>query len=197
MVIGHRGGFFGPENSLKSFQGAVDNHLEGIEFDVWLSKDNEPMVLHGGKDGDLSKYGHAKEHVFHWTKKDLQSKIDLGGGERIPTLESVIEICKNSPDMLINIELKGPQATSSWSANYNYDLAAQKIIELIDKHEIANKTMVSSFVPRIINTVVKYSEAPLAGHPRRFVISPLSRGKEHPEDDTLRQPSVGINISVE
>ena len=48
LVIGHRGGFFGPENSLKGFQGAVANNLEGIEFDVWLSKDNVPMVLHGG-----------------------------------------------------------------------------------------------------------------------------------------------------
>ena len=36
MVIGHRGGFFGPENSMKSFQGAIANNLEGIEFDVSL-----------------------------------------------------------------------------------------------------------------------------------------------------------------
>ena len=48
LVIGHRGGFFGPENSMKGFRGAIDNNLEGIEFDVWLSKDNVPMVLHGG-----------------------------------------------------------------------------------------------------------------------------------------------------
>ena len=48
LVIGHRGGFFGPENSMKGFRGAIANNLEGIEFDVWLSKDNVPMVLHGG-----------------------------------------------------------------------------------------------------------------------------------------------------
>ena len=34
MVIGHRGGYFGPENTLKSFRGAIENQLEGIEFDV-------------------------------------------------------------------------------------------------------------------------------------------------------------------
>ena len=54
MVIGHRGGFFGPENSMKGFQGAIVNNLEGIEFDVWLSKDGVPMILHGGSDGQLS-----------------------------------------------------------------------------------------------------------------------------------------------
>ena len=64
MVIGHRGGFFGPENSMKGFHGAVENNLEGIEFDVWLSKDNVPMVLHGGDDGQLTKYGLPDERVF-------------------------------------------------------------------------------------------------------------------------------------
>ena len=54
MVVGHKGGFFGPENSIKAFRGAIDNNLEGIEFDVWLSKDNVLMVLHGGDDGELS-----------------------------------------------------------------------------------------------------------------------------------------------
>jgi len=34
MVIGHRGGFFGPENSIKGFKGAIANNIEGIEFDV-------------------------------------------------------------------------------------------------------------------------------------------------------------------
>ena len=34
MVIGHRGGGFGPENSLMSFEGAIKNGVEGIEFDV-------------------------------------------------------------------------------------------------------------------------------------------------------------------
>ena len=54
MVIGHKGGFFGPENSMKCFQRAMDNDLEGIEFDVWLSKDNVLMVLHGGDNGQLN-----------------------------------------------------------------------------------------------------------------------------------------------
>ena len=34
MVIGHRGGNFGPENSLLNFKGAIENNIEGIEFDV-------------------------------------------------------------------------------------------------------------------------------------------------------------------
>ena len=32
--MAHRGGSFGPENSLKTFRGAIENKVEGIEFDV-------------------------------------------------------------------------------------------------------------------------------------------------------------------
>jgi len=70
-VLGHRGGFFGPENSMKGFRGAIEHNLEGIEFDVWLSKDNVPMVLHGGSDGQLTLYGLEEERVFHWTQEEL------------------------------------------------------------------------------------------------------------------------------
>lgn len=98
MVVGHRGGSFGPENSMKCFSGAIANNLEGIEFDVWLSKDNVPMILHGGKNGQLSDYGVANsEYVFNWTQEELQTKIDIGEGERIPTLEALIQLCQSSP----------------------------------------------------------------------------------------------------
>ena len=38
IVMGHRGGNFGPDNSMKNFRGSVENKLEGIEFDVSQSK---------------------------------------------------------------------------------------------------------------------------------------------------------------
>ena len=57
MVIGHRSGFFIPENSMKGFRAAIENQIEGIEFDVWLSADSELMVIHGGDNGDLNVYG--------------------------------------------------------------------------------------------------------------------------------------------
>ena len=34
IVMAHRGGNFGPENSLKNFTGAINHRVEGIEFDV-------------------------------------------------------------------------------------------------------------------------------------------------------------------
>ena len=78
--MAHRGGNFGPDNSMTNFKRAVELKLEGIEFDVWVSKDNVPMVLHGGNEGQLAKYGFPDDHVFDWTYNELRT-LDIGAGE--------------------------------------------------------------------------------------------------------------------
>ena len=65
--MAHRGGNFGPENSMKNFRLAIQHEIEGIEFDVWISADGVPMVLHGGDDGQLSKYGKPTDFAFMYT----------------------------------------------------------------------------------------------------------------------------------
>ena len=112
MVIGHRGGYIGgPENSMKCFRGALANNLDGIEFDVskdnlpgilvishffhffhnqiWLSKDNIPVIIHGGDNGELHQSINGSEdcHVFDVTYEELRTQVDIGDGETIPTLE--------------------------------------------------------------------------------------------------------------
>ena len=105
--MAHRGGNFGPDNSMTNFKRAVELKLEGIEFDVWLSKDNVPMLLHGGDDGQLAKYGFPDDFVFDWTYSELKT-LDIGGGEEIPTLDQLLTLLQEAPEMLINIELKTP-----------------------------------------------------------------------------------------
>ena len=91
----------------------------------------------------------------------------MGGGERIPTLESVIKLCQNTPNMLLNIELKGPRF-GPLVKKYNFKLAARKVVDLINKYKIASKVMVSSFVPRILDCIMD-----AAPPPRKFVINNL------------------------
>jgi hypothetical protein len=58
--------------------------------------------------------------------------------------------------MLLNIELKGP-LDESWAERYDFELAAQRVVELIDTYKIGYKTMVSSFVPRILSSIIAAS----------------------------------------
>ena len=46
--------------------------------------------------------------------------------------------------MLLNMELKAP-SKKYWIDRYDYDLAAQKVVELIYKYDIELKVMISSF----------------------------------------------------
>ena len=78
LVIAHKGGNFAPKNSLANFKAAMEHSVEGIEFDVWLTKDEVPVIMHGGSDGTLKDYDLPDEHVFYWTLQQLESTIDLG-----------------------------------------------------------------------------------------------------------------------
>lgn len=113
---------------MKGFRGAVEHRLEGIEFDVWLSKDKVPMILHGGSDGQLELYGLNDERVFDWTFDQLR-KLDIGEGEVMPTLEELLKLVSGTT-MLINIELKGP-LTDEIKPLYDYDLACQTTHNLV------------------------------------------------------------------
>ena len=82
----------------------------------------------------------------------------------MPTLEAVLKLSLCRPNMLLNIELKGP-IKEEWVAHYDYNLAAKKMIDLIDKYNLAHRVMVSSFGPRIIDSVIAASTPD-----RKFII---------------------------
>ncbi|KEG03259.1 hypothetical protein YYE_02193 [Plasmodium vinckei vinckei] len=58
-IVGHRGSGTStaggtsiyPENSLYSFKYARDSGIDGVELDVWLTKDNKVIIIHGTDDG--------------------------------------------------------------------------------------------------------------------------------------------------
>lgn len=167
IVYGHRGGNFGPDNSMKNFKGAIANNIDGIEFDVWLSKDSIPMVLHGGSNGKLSDYGRT-DYVFQLTQQELQSLINLGGGERIPTLEALFQLCQTAPAMLLSLEMKAP-SDEPWVSTYNKDVAAQKVVQLITMYNVGSRLMVSSFKPSMLTSVLLASST----SPRTFTVYSL------------------------
>ncbi len=108
VVIAHRGySSQFPENTLISFEGAVDIRADMIELDVQLSKDGVIMVYH---DGNLSRLG-LSGSVADYSYEELCA-IDVGSafggeyvGERMPTLPEVLELIRDT-DLGIYLELK-------------------------------------------------------------------------------------------
>jgi glycerophosphoryl diester phosphodiesterase len=96
VVMAHRGGSWHPDNSMANFRSALENNVQGIETDVWISKDGVPMIVHGGNDGQLCLYDLPNDYVYEWTQEDLQTKFKLENGEPMPTLHDVLTLYKGS-----------------------------------------------------------------------------------------------------
>jgi glycerophosphoryl diester phosphodiesterase len=117
LIIGHRGASaHAPENTLAAFRLAIELGADGVEFDVQLSKDGVPVVIH---DYDLNRTSVCDERVSDLTSKQL-CKIDVGSWfnsknpslakpdfsyETVPTLSDVLKLLEASSGP-IYIELK-------------------------------------------------------------------------------------------
>ncbi|MEP6947132.1 MAG: glycerophosphodiester phosphodiesterase family protein [Acidobacteriota bacterium] len=112
LIIGHRGASaHAPENTLAAFQMAIAAGADGIEFDVQLSRDGVPMVIH---DATLERTGGRPEAVADLTADELAS-VDAGSwfgpkfrGERIPTLSEVLELCRGMRRIYIELKVNVP-----------------------------------------------------------------------------------------
>jgi glycerophosphoryl diester phosphodiesterase len=124
--IGHRGvkGYVA-ENTLASFQKALELGVDGIELDIHLSKDIIPVVIH---DKTVDRTTNKNGLVYNYNSNELQN---LG----IPTLEDVFNLVNQK--CFINIEIKDDKATKSV-----LDLVTKYIIK---KNWNKNMFLISSF----------------------------------------------------
>jgi glycerophosphoryl diester phosphodiesterase len=134
FIEGHRGvNKLEPENTLKSFAHSYQSNLDGIELDIWLTKDKIPVVIHGTEEGgiedSLNGIGKIKEMTLEELKK-IKTKV---GDSNVPTLEEVFQYCKNK--LFINIELKDPEIKET----------LKEVMKLVEKYDMTNQIAFSSF----------------------------------------------------
>jgi len=96
LKIGHRGAKgHKPENTLISFEKALDFNVDGVELDLHLSLDGKLIVIH---DETIDRTTPNNGFVKNFTSSDLK---ELG----IPTLIDVLDLVNRR--CFVNIELKG------------------------------------------------------------------------------------------
>ena len=100
VILGHRGysGAY-PENTLLSFQKAIEYKADGVELDVHLSKDGEMVVCH---DEDMYRTYGKHALIKDETLNEMREYASMG--QRIPTLKEVFEILPTSA--IIDVEIK-------------------------------------------------------------------------------------------
>lgn len=141
-VIGHRGNrAFAPENTLESFLEAVALGADAIEFDVQVSRDGVPVVMH---DATLDRTTDGNGRVAQYSVSELQ-RLDAGArftrdagrsfpwrgrGARISTFDEIIDALPRSLPCIV--ELKTPAAT-------------EPVRQAIRRHGLAPRIIVAGF----------------------------------------------------
>ena len=97
----HDGNVAVPENSLSSFQAAIDAGY-GIELDVQLSSDKVPMVFH---DADLMRICGREGKIWDYTCQELQEMKLFGTEETIPTLEEALALINGQVPILVEYKM--------------------------------------------------------------------------------------------
>jgi glycerophosphoryl diester phosphodiesterase len=140
LKIGHRGvKGYEPENTLISFQKAIDLGADGIELDVHLSHDGAIMVIH---DDTIDRTTNGKGFVNTMSLPELKG-FQIEKEQQIPTLSEVFDLVKQR--CFINVELKGKGT-------------AKPVMDLIDhyvseKNWNYNQFLISSFDWKMLEEV--------------------------------------------
>ncbi len=144
LKIAHRGGSgLWPENTMRAFREAIAGGAQGLELDVHLTKDRVLVVHHDeslkpaiARTPDGAWVEHPTPRIKDLTFDELQA-YDVGrlrpnsgygerysdqtpiDGERIPSLEAVIDLVKREadPDFIVYTELKTSLLDLSQSAD--------------------------------------------------------------------------------
>lgn len=107
LILGHRGTRKqGPENTLYAIKKAFALGADGVEFDVLLTKDNHPIVLHDDTlDRTTNQTGEAHQRMLlDFAQINAAAQWPSIGFEPVPELEALLRVIPDGK--LANVELK-------------------------------------------------------------------------------------------
>jgi glycerophosphoryl diester phosphodiesterase len=194
LIIGHRGASaVAPENTLAAFHRALDSGADGIELDVRLTRDEVPVVIH---DDNLKRTGSRPDKVADLSYAEIL-EVDFGSwfnrthpsnnsdfsGERIPSLEEVLELFESNHAILY-LEMK--------SDPLQREKLAQTCCDHLKRSPVKNRVVVESFdllgiaVVKAIDPSIRtaalfeprFTTTPLLTSGRRLVEQALTVGAE-------------------
>ena len=176
-IYGHRGARGNlPENTLRSFKFLFDNNISAYETDILISKDLVPVIFHDFRlNPNITKTNDGEWiiddiKIFDQTFEEL-SKFDIGAvnkrskygkrfleqknlsNQKIPKLSELLELTsKNlSNNLVINLEIKSTPIERNLTPNP--DEMVKLIMDDVNKFELNDKIIYSSFDWRILNEI--------------------------------------------
>ena len=141
LIIGHRGASaVAPENTIAAFREAIAVGADGIEFDVRLTRDGIPVVIH---DSTLRRTGGLPHRVADLTWAEIK-KVDVGSwfsatfvNETVPSLAELFTLFQSNNSTLY-LEMKSDVASEQRAL-------AEACVKAIDEHSLKERVIVECF----------------------------------------------------
>ncbi|MEU4687964.1 glycerophosphodiester phosphodiesterase family protein [Actinoplanes sp. NPDC023714] len=141
--VAHRGyAAAAPENTLPAFEAAIRAGATIVEFDVRVTADGVPVVIHD-RTVDRTTTGHGR--VWDLGFEDIAA-LDAGvrfspafAGVRVPALEEVLDLLQASGAELL-VEIKSPATLDE----------VKSILAHLAGHDLLARTVVQSFDPDVV-----------------------------------------------
>jgi glycerophosphoryl diester phosphodiesterase len=181
IVEGHRGYCARyPENTLVSFSAAIDLGVDALEFDVWLSRDGIPVIMH---DGNAMRTTGVNRHLRDMAFSQIR-ELDAGrlfsdefAGERVPSLKDTLDLIRNKkPSLMLGVEIK----------EYTFD-TVDITVALLKEYEMLNQCCFYCFNARIIKYLKQKWGVKTMGYPSIEMA-------EFETDSYKYYDEIGINI---
>lgn len=126
-IVAHRGASgYAPENTLLAFQKAIDLGCDKVELDVRLTKDEKVVVIH---DDNVGRTTNGRGKVANLTLKQIKN-LDCEEKQKVPTLQEVIDLCKEKIDLTIELKARG---------------TAKPVYDLLVENDIVSDVVITSF----------------------------------------------------
>jgi glycerophosphoryl diester phosphodiesterase len=165
------------QNTLPAVERAIQYGIESFETDVWLTKDNVPVILHGGSNGDLDGFYDHSGYVTELTWDELSTYRTIQDNLPMPRLKDMMELTKDK--IFMNLEIKDDR----------YDLVFEHVIKLIEEFDYFDQVAISSFHHKYYDKVAQYNKE--TG--RELVFGFLfSKGKQAQYDYTKKGNTLNI-----
>ena len=148
LIIGHRGASaVAPENTMAAFREAITVGADGIEFDVRLTCDGVPVVIH---DSTLRRTAGVPQRVGALTWSELET-VDIGswfakkkrlpegsfGDERLPSLQQLLTLFESN-NLLLYLEMK-------CDSSFEHVPLAEACCSLVTEHSLKERVILECF----------------------------------------------------
>ncbi len=149
FYYGHRGApILAPENTLLSFQEAINNNMNGIELDVQLTRDKKLIIYHDKYiDYNGSKIRISNLLLEQIKTIDVKNNFSKLSFQQIPELSEVLDILPLN--MILNIEIK------SYESDFFSNGVEDELLKTITSRINLQQVIISSFNPIIIKRIKK------------------------------------------